>query len=182
MFGLGDLFELGKIGVGMSSAFSAISEAGRIRNYYEEQARINENRAQFNTRVARESGLQEVNMILSKTKEVYSYQMGQAGKTGLEYGPTSGMGMLMKDNLTRGLAAAERAMMKSEIAAMNEEYNAMSAIHRSRQQARAAEFQESAATNTLFENIFKLGSTVESGMSVHKAGARSFMDMLEAGG
>lgn len=157
-----NLYDLGKITLGMTSAVEAIGESHLNESFYETQARINEERAAFNSAVAIDTGERQVNVILQQTKDDFSVQMAAYGKSGLDYRLGSSQELVATESIGRGLQAAQQAAYESEIRSINEQYKGMSAVHSSRENQRAAGFQTKQAQNSLIENIFKLGDTANS--------------------
>jgi hypothetical protein len=176
---LSDLFSLGKVTRGIISAQESIEEASRLQNYYYFQERRNREIGEFNARIAVETGEKQARAILEQTKGVYSQQMAQYGRSGLEYDVGSSQEIVSTETLSRGLQAAQEAMYNAEIEGIEERVRGEQAMFHSRQQAISAGYAKKRARDTLTDNIFKLGQTAIAKVASESSGS-SLMSLLSA--
>ena len=176
---LSDLFSVGKVTRGIISAQEGIEETSRLQNYYYFQERRNREISEFNAKIAVETGEKQARAILEQTKAVYSQQMAQYGRSGLEYNIGSSQEIVSTESLSRGLQAAQEAMYNAEIAGREERVRGEQAMFNSRQQAISAGYANRKARDTLVDNIFKLGQTAMTKVAADNSGS-SLMSLLSA--
>lgn len=176
---LSDLFSVGKVTRGIISAQEGIEETSRLQNYYYFQERRNREISEFNAKITVETGEKQARAILEQTKAVYSQQMAQYGRSGLEYNIGSSQEIVSTESLSRGLQAAQEAMYNAEIAGIEERVRGEQAMFNSRQQAISAGYANRKARDTLVDNIFKLGQTAMTKVAADNSGS-SLMSLLSA--